>query len=62
MALKMSLKKWSRATSNFIAFIPSHLIPQMLAIFLGSWTLKDCIKVQEKQKKVVVFVFPSSTN
>ena len=33
----------------------------MLAIFL-ELNLKDCIKVQEKKKKVVVFLFPSSTN
>ena len=26
----------------------------MLAIFFWSWILKDCIKVQEKKKKVVV--------
>ena len=29
--------------------------------FFGSGILKDCIKVQEKKKKVVVRLFPSST-
>ena len=32
----------------------------MLAIFF-ELNLKDCIKVQEKKKKVVVFCFPSLT-
>ena len=32
---KTSLKKWSRAASNFIAFIPSRSIRQILAIFTG---------------------------
>ena len=33
-AMKTSLRKWSRAASNFIALIPSRLTRQMLAIFL----------------------------
>ena len=37
-----------------IALIPSHSIRQILTIFFFSWRLKDCIKVQEKNKKVVV--------
>ena len=54
-ATKTSLKKWICAASNFIALIPSRLIRQMLANFLELRILKDCIKVQEKKKKVVVF-------
>ena len=43
------------AASNFIELIPSRLIHQMLPFFLF-WILilKNCIKVQEKKKKVVV--------
>ena len=29
----------------------------MLAIFWGSWILKDCVKVQEKRKKIFCLVF-----
>ena len=29
--------------------------------FFWSWILKDCIKVEEKKKKVFVLLFPSST-
>ena len=54
MATKTLLKKWIRAASNFIAFIPCRSIRQMLAIFFWSWVLKDCIKVQEKKKKIAV--------
>ena len=33
-----------------------------MAIFCWSWILKDCIKVQEKKRKVIIlFVFTSST-
>ena len=60
-ATKTSLKNWICAASNFIALIPSRLILRMLPKFFWSWNLKDCIKVQEKKKKVVVFCSPSST-
>ena len=60
-ATKTSLKKWICAASNFIALIPSRLIRRMLPKFFWSWNIKDCIKVQEKKKKVVVFCSPSST-
>ena len=40
--------KWIRDASNFIALIPARLIRQIRRI------LKDCIKVQEKEKKVVL--------
>ena len=53
MATKTSIKKWIRAASNFIALISSRLIRQMLATFFRG-ILKDCIKVQEKKKKVIV--------
>ena len=33
--MKMSLKKGSRAASNFIALIPSRLTREMLANFFG---------------------------
>ena len=48
---KTSVKKCVRAGSNFIAFIPSR---SNAGEFVWSWILKDCIKVQEKQKRVVV--------
>ena len=41
-ATKMSLKKWTRATSNFVAFF-------------YIWFRKDCIEVQGKKKKIVVW-------
>ena len=44
---------YRNAASNFIALIPSRLIRQMLATFFGVvFRLNDCIKVQEKKKKV----------
>ena len=49
------IEKWGRAASKFIAPTPSRLICQMLTNFVWSWILKDCIKVQEKKNKVVVF-------
>ena len=53
-ATKTSLKKWIRAASNFIALIPSHLLNSSnIGKCFWSWILKDCMKVQEKQKKVV---------
>ena len=45
-------KKWIRATSNFIVLIPTRSIRQMLANF----AVEDCIKAQEKKKKVDVFI------
>ena len=54
-ATKTPLKKWICTASNFIALIPSRLVR------VWSWNLKDCIKVQKKKKKVVVFCSPSST-
>ena len=45
-------KKWIRATSNFIVLIPTRSIRQMLANF----AVEDCIKAQEKEKKVDVFI------
>ena len=43
-----------RAAWNFIALVLSRFICQMLANFFWYWILKDCIKVQEKKRKVVV--------
>ena len=54
MATKTSLKKWIRTDSNFTALIPSRSIRKMLANFFWSWVLTDCIKVQEKKKKIAV--------
>ena len=53
-ATKTSLKKWIRAASNFIALIPSISFnsPKVGKVF-WSWILEDCIKVQEKKKKVL---------
>ena len=48
---KTSLQKWIRATSNFIALIPTRSIRPEIFLQLNS---KDCIKVQKKKKKVVV--------
>ena len=54
-ATKTALKKWIHAASNFIVLIPFRLIRQMLEnVFGGVRILKDCMKVQEKKKKVVV--------
>ena len=33
---------------------PTHSIRKMLAKFFWSWILKDCIKIQEEKKKVIV--------
>ena len=53
MATKTSLKKWIHAASNpyrtyFITFNLSNV-----GKIFWSLILKDCIKVQEKKKKVV---------
>ena len=53
-ATKTSLKKRTRATSNFVAFIPSRSIRQIMATFFYSWFRKDCIEVQGKRNKIVV--------
>ena len=49
-----------RATSNFIALIPSRLIRQMLA---NVWELnsKELYQSSEKEKESCCLVFPSST-
>ena len=39
---------------NGNALIPSRLIRTNVGEFFWSWILKDCIKVHEKKKKVVV--------
>ena len=64
LSSKQQLRRWIpkkriRAASDFIALIPSCSICQILANFL-ELNYKDCTKVQEKKKKVVV-LFPSST-
>ena len=51
-------KKWIRATSNFIVLIPTRSIRQMLANF----AFEDCIKAQEKKKKVDVFIHVREKN
>ena len=61
-AAKKSLKKWIRAASNFIVLIPIRPIRQMLANFSGAEKETECIKVQEKEKKVVVFCSRSRQN
>ena len=33
---------------------PTHSIRKMLAKFFWNWILKDCIKIQEEKKKVIV--------
>ena len=48
-ATKTSFKRWIHAALSFITFISSN-IGEVFWI----WILKDCIKVQEKKKKVVV--------
>ena len=47
------LRKIRAASVNFNVFIPSCSICQMLTIFFWSWIPKDCVKVQEKKKKVL---------
>ena len=51
-------KTWIRATSNFIVLIPTRSIRQMLANF----AVEDCIKAQEKNKKVDVFIHVREKN
>ena len=54
-AAKTSLQKWIRTASNFIALISSMSIGQNnVGSFFWSWILKNCIEVQEEEKKVVV--------
>ena len=53
---KISLRKWSCATSNFKFFSSSLKCWQ----FFWIWILKDCIEVQEKKKESRL-VFKSST-
>ena len=52
---KRHLKRWIRAASNFATVIPRS-IRTVVVIFFWSWILKDYFEVQEKEKKVVVFV------
>ena len=54
-ATKTSLKKWSRAASNFIAFILSPLMRQMLAIFSLVEFLKTVSKFKKKKGRCLVF-------
>ena len=55
-ATKTSLKKRIRTASNFIA------VTTVVGKFCRSLILKDCIKVQEKKKKVVVLCSPPRQN
>ena len=59
---KTLLKKWSRSSSNFIAPYSILFSSSNVGNFVWSWILKDCIKVQEKNKKLLLCLeFPSST-
>ena len=60
-AKKTSLKMWIRAASNFIALIPSRLIHQMLAIFLGGLNSKGLCQSSGKEKESFCLVLTSST-
>ena len=53
-ATKTSLKKWSRAAPNFYLVYFISFNSSNVGNFFCSWILKDCIKVQEKKRKVVV--------
>ena len=55
-ATKTSLEKRIQTASNFIALAP------IVGKFCRSLILKDCIKVQEKKKKVVVLCSPPGQN
>ena len=57
---KISLKKWIRAASNFIALILFCLICQMLAIFL-ELNSKGLYQSSGKEKESCCLVFPSLT-
>ena len=46
-------EKFGATSINFNVLIPSCSICQMLTIFFWSWIPKDCVKVQEKKKKVL---------
>ena len=48
-ATKTSLKKWIRATSNFIPFIPTRSICQMMANFCGVEFLKTVSKFRKRR-------------
>ena len=63
-ATKTSLKKWSRATSNFIALIPSRSTRQMLAVFLelNSTTLYQSSGKLGTEKNVIVLCSCPSQN
>ena len=49
-ATKTSLKKRSRAASNFIALIPSRSICRMLAIFSGAEFYKTVSKFRKRKR------------
>ena len=51
MVTKTSLKKWIRATSNLIAFIPTRSIRQMLAHFSGVEFLKAVSNFRKRKRK-----------
>ena len=55
-ATKTPLKKRIQTASNFIALTP------IVGKFCRSLILKDCIKVQEKKKKIVVLCSPPGQN
>ena len=55
MATKTSIKKWSRAASNFIASYSISFNSWNVCKYFWSWILKDYIKVQEKQKESCCF-------
>ena len=55
-AAKTSLKKWNRTSSNFIAPYSILFSSSNVGNFVWSWILKDCIKVQEKNKKLLSWV------
>ena len=57
---KISLKKWIRAASNFIALILFCLICQMLAIFL-EFNSKGLYRSSGKEKESCCLAFPSLT-
>ena len=49
---KVTLKKWLRIASNFIALFPSRLICQLLAIFFFcSWIIKLRVSQSRKRKR-----------
>ena len=61
-ATKTSLKKWIRAASNRYRAYSISFTSSNVGKCFRSWILKDCIKIREKKKKVVLLYFRPRQN